>query len=254
MTTQEQWLILRVWAEQFEDVQKARIAAVNRAERGGVDPSTFADYINELAETERICKNEMARAYRNAVPTAVREWQQASHGIGQHLLGRLLGHLGHPVDAFPHHWEGTGSNRKLIADEPYRRTVGQLWQYCGHGAPARRVRGMTADDAMAQGKPKLKMIVHLLAEACMKQQPDKFYRAVYDRAKEDVTDKVHSVECIRCGPSGNPAQPGSPWSDGHKHAHALRIVGKEILRDLWLVAGGGVQVYEAPPVSDRVEA
>ena len=29
--------------------------------------------------------------------------------------------------------------------------------------------------------------------------------------------------------------PGSPWSKGHIHAHALRIVGKELLRDMWLV-------------------
>ncbi len=56
--------------------------------------------------------------------------------------------------------------------------------------------------------------------------------------KEAVADKTHTVECVRCGPSGKPAQPGSPWSKGHQHAHALRVVGKEILRDLWVVSMG----------------
>ena len=41
------------------------------------------------------------------------------------------------------------------------------------------------------------------------------------------------MECKRCGPSGRPALPGSPWSDAHRHADALRVTGKEFLRLLW---------------------
>ena len=94
---------------------------------------------------------------------------------------------------------------------------------------------MTAEQLAAQGSPMLKMLVHLNAESCMKTMSSP-YRLVYERVRQDVTDKVHTVECVRCGPSGKPAQPGAPWSPGHQHAHALRIVGKEILRDLWTVA------------------
>lgn len=238
MTTREQWLTLRIWAEQFEDAQKARIAAVNRAERGGVDPVIYEAFIESVTTAEKVCKKHLLACYRQTVPTAIKEWQAQTLGIGDHMLARLLGHLGHPVHATPHHWEGTGSKRQLVADEPYDRTLHQLWQYCGHGAPAKRRRGMTAEEAAGLGNPRLKMIVHLNAVSGMKQMRSP-YRVVYENVREVVADRVHSVECVRCGPSGKPAQVGSLWSPGHQHAHALRLVGKEILRDLWIVAGGG---------------
>jgi len=44
------------------------------------------------------------------------------------------------------------------------------------------------------------------------------------------------VPCVRCGPSGKPALPGSDWSAGHRHADALRVTAKEILKGLWLAS------------------
>lgn len=43
---------------------------------------------------------------------------------------------------------------------------------------------------------------------------------------------------VRCGPAGKPAPEGSPLSDGHKHARAIRITAKAILRDLWIESRG----------------
>jgi len=229
------WLELRIWAEMFEDAMQQRIAANNRAERGGVDPSVYAAYTDALQKAENVCALEMRRCYRRVVPESIRTWQKNTHGLGEHAIARLLGHLGHPRIATPHHWEGTGSARTLIADEPFERTIGQLWQYCGHGRAERKRKGMTATELAAQGSPVLKMIVHIIAECTMKQKASP-YRVVYDDIKTKCADKTHSVECVRCGPSGKPAQPGTPWKPGHIHAHALRITGKEILRDLWLVA------------------
>ena len=245
------WLELRVWAEMFDDAQKARIANVNRAERGGADPDVFAAHIAALHTTEHNCRLMLRRTFRKMAPEPIKDWEKASTGIGIDMLGRLLGHLGHPVHATPHHWQGTGSNRVLVDDPPYDRTVGQLWQFCGHGAPGRKWKGMTADDLAAQGKPTLKMLLHLMAENAIKepgrstlellaghQDPDDClwpYRRVYEVSRLATAEKVHSVECVRCGPSGKPAQVCSPWSAGHQHAHALRITGKEILRDIWTV-------------------
>jgi hypothetical protein len=59
------------------------------------------------------------------------------------------------------------------------------------------------------------------------------YRAIYDARRAATADRVHETPCVRCGPSGKPAQPGTPWSAGHQLADALRIVSKEILKDLW---------------------
>ena len=61
-------------------------------------------------------------------------------------------------------------------------------------------------------------------------------RDVYDKRKAATEGRLHATACVRCGPSGKPAQPGSPWSDGHRHADALRIVSKVLLRDLWVAA------------------
>ena len=230
------WLELRIWAEMFNDAQQQRIASRNRAERGGVDPIVYEAYTAALEQAEKVCGKHMRACYKRTVPAHIVEWQKNTHGLGDHLMARILGQLGHPRHATPHHWEGTGSKRTLVADEPFERSISQLWQYCGHGRAERKRKGMTADELAAMGSPDLKMLIHLAAECCMKQKASP-YRVVYEQTREAAADKLHSVECVRCGPSGKPAQPGTPWSAGHQHAHALRIVGKEILRDLWIIAG-----------------
>lgn len=233
------YLELRIWAEMFDDAMKARIAASNRAERGGVDPIHYAGYLAQLEGVEHQCGLSLRRAFRRIAPPELVAWQKTTLGIGEPLLARLIGHIGHPVHAFPKHWEGRGKGeRELVDGEPFDRTVSQLWSYCGHGDPGRKRRtGMTADDAMALGKPLVKSIVWLMAVACVKVA-DSPYREVYDKRRLETEDRVHADVCVRCGPSGRPAQAGSPWSKAHQHADALRVMGKEILRDIWLVSSG----------------
>ena len=76
---------------------------------------------------------------------------------------------------------------------------------------------MTASDAASLGSPRAKMIVHLMAECCMKQRTSP-YRVVYDEARMDYESR--------------------DWTDGHRHNAALRKTAKAILKDLWVVAGG----------------
>jgi len=240
------WLELRTWAELYFDTQDARKAANNKARATGA-ADIFAGYTANLEQLEHDCKKAMLDCYKRVVPAPIIAWQQSTPGIGEHLLARLLGHLGHPVIARPHHWEGTGAKRVLVADTPYERTVSQLWQYCGHGDPTRRIKaGMSAEELAAVGSPRLKMITHLLAEACMKAiggetsngvvRKRSPYRDVYDLRRIETIDRLHAAPCVRCGPKGKPAPEGSPWSLAHQNADALRIVGKELLRDLWRVA------------------
>jgi len=233
------WTELRIAADLFDRAQHERIAVANiirRPEDGGnIDPVFFAAHLARLEDTEHQARLMMRRTYKRIVPTELREWQKTSRGVGDDLFARLLGHLGDPYIATPHYWQGNGAARALMAEPARVRTIGQLWQYAGHGDPHRRkAKGMTADDMFALGSPIVKMLVHLNAEACMKQPNGSRYRDVYLDARAKVLDKTHTVECVRCGPSGKPAQPGTAWSLGHQHAHALRIVGKELLRDMWL--------------------
>ena len=198
-----------------------------------VDPDLFLEHWARLDATKKAAGKMLIACYKRVVPPELVEWQQSTPGLGDSTIARVLGHLGDPYIATPHWWEGTGPKRRLMGGEPYIRTVSQLWQYCGHGDPMRRpTKGMTAEQAAAMGSPQLKMLVHLQAQWCMMGKGP--YRTTYEEVRAKVEDKTHTVACVRCGPSGKPKEPGTPWNLGHQHAHALRIVGKEILRDMWL--------------------
>ena len=250
------WLELRIWAEMLHDAQLARIAAVNRAERGGVDAGVYAAHVAQMESVEHACALALRRSFRRVAPPELVAWQKAEKGVGEHLLARLLGHLGDPLIATPHRWmerppEGhicdparCGATRHLVGFEPSERSVSQLWAYCGHGDPNRRkFKGMTADDAMGLGSPGCKMLLWNLSVACMKQQPGAKFRDVYEARRVTTVERVHAAPCVRCGPSGKPAAEGSPWSKAHQHADALRIVGKELLRDLWTLRKAASQQF-----------
>lgn len=249
---------LRIWSEMFNDAMIARISASNRSERGGVHSDLYANHIKHLEQTEHDCSLELVRTFRKTVTPSVRAWQKASPGIGEHLLARLLGVIGDPCLATPYHWEGGGETRRLVADEPFRRSISQLWSYCGVGDPERRrKKGQTAEEAMAAGIPLAKSILYLLAQSCVKAEGGEYvpatgrykgrtivvarspYRDVYDKARAQYADREHAKLCPACGPKGKPAKVGSPWSAAHQHAAALRKVSKEILRDLWIAANAG---------------
>lgn len=228
------WVELRIYAEQYHDLQTTRIGLTHRAERGGVDPAAMAATLTAAADAENVARLAMVRCYRRVVPQPIREWQTSHVGIGEHALARLLGVTGHPIHTTRHEWDGTGTDRTLHVIGEYNRRVSDLWSYCGHGDPARarRHRGMTAADAAAMGSPKAKMLVRLIAEACMKQTRSP-YRDVYDTARAKYADRVHDTDCPQCLKDG---VPGGPWRPGHQHAAALRLVGKTILKDLWVAA------------------
>ena len=226
--------ILRFSAEYFYDIQKSRIATGNKISAGVrlgvVDPTLFAHHMDAYNHNEVDASKVMRKAFRQAVPH-LSAWQKEQPGIGEHLLARLIGVIGEPSWAFPHHWEGEGANRKLIEDAPYRRTVSRLWSYCGVGDPTRKRRsGMKAEDALKLGSPHAKMLCRLIAESTMKQvgslgddegkgaRRRSKYRDLYDERKESTEDRE--------------------WTDMHRHNDALRIVSKEILKDLWVVSYG----------------
>jgi hypothetical protein len=279
---------LRVFAELFADVQQTRIACGHRAGRcircmhipkdhqracgkEGcacpslflLDPGQLKPQLDMLAATEHQLGLAMVRCYRRIVDPSIRTWQQETTGIGEHLLARLLGTIGHPRHATPYHWEGQGPERVLISDPPFERNVAKLWAYCGHGDPDRKRRkGMTAEDGAALGNPRAKMLVHLLAEAAMKcvgsaataeaeasahPQP-----ADAQDAGSIATDGADSSDPPRSTRARSPYRDtyeearlrfaDRDWTPAHQHAAALRSVGKEILRDLWLAAGDHLAV------------
>lgn len=243
---------LRMLAETYYDVSKFAVGIGNRegaAIRDGVLDLEVISGVDSpsvlFLEAKKRAEYMLTECYRMTAPDSVIKWQEDSVGVGALLLARLLGITGHPRHAYPVKvtWEtledGTKKETRETG-EPYERSVSQLWQYCGHGAPKRFVNDLPDGDKgkqavlMSNGNPSAKMIVHLLAECQVKSNAKNgtAYRWLYDQVKQDYADANHNTDCARCK-----RKAGEPLRQAHVHANALRIVGKELLRDLWIAAG-----------------
>lgn len=182
---------------------------------------------------------------------AMTEWLAIS-GVGPPTVARLLGEVGHPVIAFPMHWEenpdykegGKEDKKFLVATvQPdgelfFERMVSQLWSYCGLGDAARKHRkGETQQEALAAGSKFTKSLVWNLAQPCLKMtgDPDKNglvkprspYKNTYEDARAHY-DLREGQPCEKC--KGEPCRPI------HRHNMAVRKVMKTMLRDLWVAA------------------
>lgn len=185
--------LLLVLADALDDLEHLRTASASRlralrdvkglrGSRAEQNQEALADAIGVLEHQATL---ELQRALR-LHPLAA--WGKRTHGIGEKQLARLLAAIGWPGD---------------------RDTPSQLWQFCGHGDPARSRRRRGEQCGYS---PIAKTRVHLIAKSCMRQQASP-YRAVYDAERAKWADR--------------------DTSDAHKHAHALRVVGKRVLLDLW---------------------
>lgn len=222
------YTVLAISAESLEDLERTRIAMEGRLrslrEMGAVGLSEVAA-IEQSLEVLRRLEHEQELVLKRVVRRLpFHAWLRGTVGVGEKQAARLLGLVGPPNWRFDN-----------VAEAWHPRTVGNLWSYCGYAvrpngvAPARR-RG-----EQVNYNPDARMRAFLIAESCMKQSRSP-YRVVYDDARAKYADAIHGVKCVRCGPSGKPAEVGSPLSAGHQHARALRLVAKAFLRDLWVAA------------------
>lgn len=180
------------------------------------DVARLAALVDLLGQVEHQATLNLARLMRQH---PLGPWIKAQRGVGDKQAARLLA---------------------VVLDPCYKadgtpRTISDLWSYCGHGdASRKRRKGMSQAELFAMGNQDAKMRLWNISASCLKAGGH--YADVY-RARRVVTaEREHAADCFRCGPSGRPALAGSPWSPAHQHADALRIVGKEFLRDLWIEA------------------
>lgn len=214
---------LKASARIFHDLQTNRKGILSRIRQADIDPAYYEPTAEAIRIAEREAKKNLIACYRLVVEPQIIEWQQSTRNIGEHTLALLLGEIGHPVIARTFMSVGTGESRTLVFTGMKTRRVSDLWSYCGHGAPSKRRRGMTVEEALACGSPAAKTAVWKLATAQVKEVKrfgENPYRHVYDEMR-DRYDDTHPE-----------------WTNGHQQAAAIRVVGKEILRDLWRVAQG----------------
>lgn len=223
--------VLAMTAESVDDLERTRIAGENRLRqltRVGEDKDggergfgltlehpavkRQAEIVAQLQATEHTAVLALQKAMR-AHPLG--PWVKAQKGIGEKQAARLLACIGDP------YWN-------TLHDRP--RTVSELWAYCGYdvrgGQGPRRRKGQ-----LSNWSQDARMRARMIAESIVKAGGP--YREVYDARKAATEGRVHVAECPQCVGS---SKPGDPWRDGHRHADALRVVSKTVLKDLWVEA------------------
>jgi len=236
------------------DIQQMRIAVVNRVNasrrRGfrvdAIEPLQRA--LDEIDNAEKIITKMLLEAFKVEAPTEIVQFAANTAGIGKQpkLLARLMGEIG-DLDTWQEaKWEKGKKDedkRVLVLGDTWESSVRDLWAYCGVGDPERKIKaGMSQEELLACGNPRAKFLVRLIAEQMVKNKRSA-YRKVYDIGRQKYENRTHAEPCPQCGTPGHPAMVGSPWRDGHKHAAALRLTGKAVLKDLWRVRHGQTPVY-----------
>ena len=234
------WLrdpVLGILADVLDDLEKVRIANENRvrqltrteADSDGEERGFGLTLDNPMVKKLVTSVEALAQAEKDATANLQKAmkahplgpWVKSQNGVGEKQAARLLATIGDPF------WND-------LHDRP--RTVSELWAFCGYAvhdghAQARRrgERSNWSADA--------KMRTYLISVSCVKQSAEKSkYRRVYDEGRAKYADAVHPHDCKRCGPAGKPALAGSPLSAGHQHNRAIRLISKELLKDLWIAS------------------
>lgn len=250
------WLrdpVLGLLADVLDDFETVRIANQNRVrqltrtetdadgeERGfglTLDNPAVARLAGTVAAMEKAEHEAVLNLQRAMRQHPLAAYQKRHKGVGEKQLARLLAAIGDP------YWND-------LHDRP--RTVSELWAFCGfdvrNGQAPRRRRGQVSnwsEDARKRTWVIADKTVMMLRKPCHRPEGSDYaihtddcvcgkYRQLYDAARKKYEGSVHPAECVRCGPAGKPAQPGTERSAGHLRAMAIRLVAKEILKDLWI--------------------
>lgn len=230
--------------DDIEDLRKATHNRIGAKERDGLGDTPEVQIARErlvaLEAIEHACTLDLQRAMRKH---PLGPWVKATKGVGEKQAARLLDAIGDP------YWND--------ADDRARRGPAELWAFCGYVPGQRRQKGMR-DNWSAVAKSR----AYLIAESAKKSRcpactaagkareetgwafpPNDCtcptthpLRAKYDHERARQLLAVHKEPCVRCGPKGKPAEAGSPLSDSHREARALRVVAKEVLKMMWIQA------------------
>lgn len=248
--TREQDVILALTAESLDDIEKTRIAAENRHRsliqvygmEGTPQEQAAAVFAAGLLDLEQQTILRLKRAMK-AHPLG--SWVKAQKGVGDKQAARLLASIGDP------YWHPETLNEDGSVRHPEGpRNVAKLWAYCGlhvlpvsqashedrrsvaGGEPASSPDHRSSDDrtgrvgaaakrrkgVKANWSTTAKMRAYLIATSCIKQPDGNTYRDIYT-ARRAHTAVTHPE-----------------WTPGHSHNDGLRILSKELLKDLWIAA------------------
>ena len=165
--------------------------------------------VRQRAEIER----EMKRIART-LPVA--EWQASVRGFGDMGLAVVVGEAGDLSN-----YANPAKLWRRLGLAPYQGHAGKTWRI-----PGWRPRALSSEEWSDYGysAQRLAQVYGVVSEPLMKACAGTVYRAVYDHAKASFAERASS-----------PA---------HAHAHAMRVMTKALVLDLW-------RVWHGMPPRDR---
>jgi hypothetical protein len=261
----DDWL-LHMLADTLDDIERVRCANENRLRSmltvhgltdDHPDVKLMTDMVERLQRFEHESILNLQKRVRKHPLWAVFKDER---GVGEKRFARLLSVIGDPAWHEQHDRHRTcrelraycglhvietnsanrpGGSKEATgaASHPHDNNYTGSTMVSVVGVAPKRQRGVKSnwnEDA----RKRLWLIVDSIIMANMGKNADKpgrsKYAEVYEKARQvQYGDALHKTVCVRCGPKGKPAQIGSPLSDGHKKAAAVRKVMVEILNDLW---------------------
>lgn len=218
--------VLAIYAGALDELESTRIANENRVRSleafgiEGPELERLKVLVEAIRALEKGAELELKRALRKH---PLGPWVKNAIGVGEKQGARLIAAIGDPAD---------------------RRTVSQLWAYCGyhvlnpthatfdahcsaggvqeatrdgvpiahstcdevHGVAPKRRKGERAN-----WSAEAKMRAHLVAVSCIKKNgkigPRSPYRDIYDEARAKYEGGVHHHNCNQCGLCGSCGNP-----------------------------------------------
>lgn len=247
---------IRQLGRTLDDIERLRIMNGNRISAGkreGVELPWMDTISSQLDALEHSVELELKRAWRKH-PLAA--WAKTIPGAGEVLMGRLIAEIGDPADrpnpakllAYCGHGDPARAGqvpKSATQEELFKRgspaAKKATWKLAYQFMRTVGSSAQTTRSSKSKGWPSAPDSASATTTAmpiapAPRHSSRSPYRDVYDERKAATVGKLHDKPCKRCGPSGHPAPAGSPWSDAHRHADALRIVGKRFLIDLWVAS------------------
>lgn len=181
------------------------------------EDAEIADAIGPQASVYRMAREPMiagrkeveAEMKRAARTLPVIEWQKSVNGFGEMGLAVIVAEAGDLSN-----YANPAKLWKRLGLAPYQGKAMSTWRM-----PSQRERALTADEWTEQGYSgaRLGQVYGVVTEPLIKANKDK-YRAIYDH------EKARKV--------------AAEWTLIHAHKHALRVMTKELILDLWRVWNG----------------
>lgn len=207
--------------------------------------------LNDMLGSAKLAYDESRRpllaVYRRIAPAAIQRYQKDTIGLGEAGIAQLVGTVGDFISYTEAWWEESGTTededgvkvpkRVLRTGAKVSCGVRDIYAYCGMGDPAlRRRRGTTQEENLRAGSPFAKRTAWLVAKTALRQN-----------GGEDKNGKARPITpyygAYRVAKDAKLAE---GWTKGHAENHAVRVVAKCILKDIWRVQHGQDAAYGAP--------